>query len=61
MHANPLRLVRESKKPKEVLPILLILFQEISVWLRKYNIDDKKFVGSVDSIISEIDRILKGK
>ena len=61
MHANPLRLVREAKKPKEVLPILRILFKEMSVWLKKYKIEDKKFVGSVDSIIPEIDRILRGK
>ncbi|MCH7559970.1 MAG: hypothetical protein IIC67_01140, partial [Thaumarchaeota archaeon] len=61
MHANPLRLVKEDKKPKEVLPILLILFKEMSVWLKKYKIEDKKFVGSIDSIIPEIDRILRGK
>ena len=61
MHANPLRLVKEDKKPKEVFPILLILFKEMSAWLKKYKIEDKKFVGSIDSIISEIDRILRGK
>ena len=61
MHANPLRLVKEDKKPKVVFPLLLILFKEISLWLKKHKIEDKKFVGSIDSIISEIDRILRGK
>ena len=61
MHANPLRLVKEDKKPKEVLPILLILFKEMSLWLKKHKIEDKKFVGSVDSLIPEIDRILREK
>lgn len=61
MHANPLRLLRESKTPKEVFPVLLILFKEMSVWMKKYNIEDKNIVKFVDSIIPEIDTNIKGK
>ncbi len=61
MHSNPLRLIKDDKKPKDVLPILLILFKEMSAWLKKYEVGNKKFVGSIDLIISEIDRILRGK
>lgn len=61
MHANPLHLVTEAKKPREVLPVLLVLFKEISEWLKKYNIKDRNIVNHVDSITSEIDKILRGK
>jgi len=61
MHSNPLRLIKDDKKPKDVLPILLILFKEMSAWLKKYEVGNKRFVGSIDSIIPEIDRILRGK
>jgi len=37
------------------------LFKEMSEWLKKYEVGNKRFVGSVDLIISEIDRILRGK
>jgi predicted nucleic acid-binding Zn-ribbon protein len=61
MHANPLQLVKESRELKEVLPVLSIFLKEMSIWLKKYGIDDKDIARSVETLVSKMDGIVSGK
>lgn len=61
LSVNPLWLISQSKKPYEVLPILLILFSTLRTWLDKQNIDSFTIRNAVDGLTSEIEKILNKK